>query len=458
MRYLLFALLIFATTSIHADPFRDGVVAYQQKKYTQALEMWLPLAQSGHVLAQTLVGSMYAYGEGIEQNNQEAFKWLSLAANTGSSQAQFNLAILYEQGLGVTANNTLARKWFKAAADQGRKDAARRYALLEKSPATPIELVTKSVAVIEPETETEAATESEPVTVIEPETEAATESASVAVIEPETEAATESASVAVIEPETEAATESASVAVMEPETEAARVSKSDTESITVIESEPEAVIDTESVTDTFIFTITETDIESDAESDADSALNTITYKITYTDTDTKTETSIETETNIRAETEAENNTPASTPTVQPKTESIAIETPKQRIHVVLKENDNELLGPPTITSDLPTTSTTNDGYGLDWARQQPVDNYTIQLASSVEPRLIEEFKKQLELNTQYAQLISGLNGTKWHALIFGSYVSVSEAKRAIDKLPANWKTWQPWIKRFSTINAIKRKP
>jgi len=442
MRYLLFALLIFATTSIHADPFRDGVVAYQQKKYSQALEIWLPLAQSGHVLAQTLVGSMYAYGEGIEQNNQEAFKWLSLAANTGSSQAQFNLAILYEQGLGVTASNTLARKWFKAAADQGRKDAARRYALLEESPATPTELF--------------AATES--VAVIEPETEAATESESVAVIEPETEAATESGSVAVIAPETEAATESESITAIEPETEATRVSKSVTDSTTVIESEPEVVIDTKSVTNTFTFTITETDIESDAESDEESAPNTITYKITYTDTDTKTETSIETETSIQAGTEAENNTLAYTPIVQPQTESIAIETPKQRIHVVLNGNDSELLGPPTVTPDVPTVSTTNEGHGLDWARQQPVDNYTIQLASSVEPRLIEEFKKQLELNTQYAQLISRLNGTKWYALIFGSYVSVSEAKRAIDKLPTNWKTWQPWIKRFSTINAIKRQP
>jgi len=133
----LFSILLCYSSLTLADPFRDGVVAYQQQEFQKALKAWLPLAESGHVLAQTLVGSMYAYGEGIEKDDKEAFKWLSLAANTGSAQAQYNLAILYENGFGVTADLQQARKWFKAAADQGREDAATRYAALTDNIDTP---------------------------------------------------------------------------------------------------------------------------------------------------------------------------------------------------------------------------------------------------------------------------------------------------------------------------------
>ena len=301
MKYLFITLLFVLATTAHAEPFRDGVIAYQQKNYPQALQTWLPLAEDGHVLAQTLIGSMYAYGEGIEQNDQEAFKWLSRAANSNSAQAQYNLAILYEKGLGVTANNDLAKKWFKAAADQGRKDAAARYALLE-------DIEDKQIAV----TETK---------------------------------------------------------------------------------EPTAPPQAEIISDTPIEQPLEKSITTTAE-------------------------------------------------------------PKQRIHVVLNGNDSELLGPPTQNIEAVPVEGIGE-HGLTWARQQPLDNYTIQLASSIEPRLIDAFKNHLKLTENYAQTISEHNDNQWHALIYGSYRSVSDAKKDMDQLPVKWKTWQPWIKKFSSVSAIK---
>ena len=293
MRYILLSLLLVTATVVHADPFRDGVVAYQQEKYSKALEAWLPLAESGHVLAQTLVGSMYAYGEGVTQDDAEAFKWLSLAAESNSAQAQYNLAIMYEKGLGVEANITLARKWFKAAAVQGRKDAAARYSLLD-----------------------------------------------------------------------------------------------DTEQTQTATIEPQPVI-------------------------------------------TKPEL-------LEVETQT----------------SLTEESPRQRIHLVLNsENADELLGPPSAIEDNSLTDTGE--HGLAWARAQPLDNYTIQLASSIEPRLIEAFKNHLQLTQHYAKTISEHNNSQWHALIYGSYSSVKEAQKEIDALPARWKTWQPWIKKFSSVSAIK---
>ncbi|MCK4743359.1 MAG: SEL1-like repeat protein [Sulfuriflexus sp.] len=302
MKYLLITLLFILSAAAHADPFRDGVVAYQQKDYPQALQTWLPLAESGHVLAQTLVGSMYAYGEGIEQNDQEAFKWLSRAANSNSAQAQYNLAILYEKGLGVAINKDLAKKWFKAAADQGREDAVARYALLEEN-------------------------------------------------------------------------------------------ISNKEAVPTITKEPAATVQEDVIVS------------------------------------------------------------KSTEETLPKPSITSAVEPTQRIHVILNGNDSELLGPPQVAEATPLIG--GGEYGLTWARQQPLDNYTIQLASSIESRLVETFKNDLQLSEHYAKTISEHNGSQWHALIYGSYKTVSDAKKEIDALPAKWKTWQPWIKKFSSISAIK---
>ena len=283
--------MLSISSTAHAEPFRDGVIAYQKKEYQQALNAWIPLAKSGHVLAQTLIGSMYAYGEGVERSDENAFKWLSRAAKSGSSQAQYNLAILYENGYGTTKDNQQARKWFKAAADQGRKDAAARYTLL-----------------------TEQQPNSKPVTSEKTETKPSTN---------------------------------------------------------------------------------------------DNKVKSITT--------------------------------ANKPT-----------SPKQRIHLVLnKNNDNELLGPPSISNNIA------NNVGLTWVEQQPKDNYTIQLAASIEPRLIKAFKKHIKLSSNYADTTSIHNGRKWHALIYGSYTTVREAKQAIAKFPDSWKTWQPWIKAFSTVKHIK---
>lgn len=292
MKYILLSLLLITATTIHADPFRDGVVAYQQKKYSKALKAWLPLAKNGHVLSQTLVGSMYIYGEGVEQNDREAFKWLSLAAESNSAQAQYNLAIMYEKGLGVETNIILARKWFKAAAVQGRKDAATRYVLLGDTDEAQASITTSQAKITEPES---------------------------------------------------------------------------------LEAEDQAPLNVE----------------------------------------------------------------------------------QQPIHVVLNRKDvDELLGPPTPNEDTTSLSVTEQ-HGLAWARTQPPENYTIQLASSIEPRLIEAFKNHLQLSQHFAQTISEHNNSQWHALIYGSYGSVKEAKKAMDALPEKWKTWQPWIKKFSSVSAIK---
>jgi TPR repeat protein len=128
---LVLVFILFTSVS-YADELNDGIKAYQQKNFALAQEKWLPLAEKGHVLAQTLIGSLYVYGEGVARDDVIAAHWFQLAANGGSAQAQYNLAILYEKGWGLEQDTEQARKWFRKAADNGRKDAASRLIELDE--------------------------------------------------------------------------------------------------------------------------------------------------------------------------------------------------------------------------------------------------------------------------------------------------------------------------------------
>ena len=132
--FLISLCITLVPRQVLADDFRDGVRAYQEKDFSRALALWLPLAEQDNVLVQTLVGSMYTYGEGTEQDDKEAVKWFTRAARQGSAQAQYNLGIMYEQGFGVEKDLNEARRWLLAAAAQGRDEARKRLDTLPSSP------------------------------------------------------------------------------------------------------------------------------------------------------------------------------------------------------------------------------------------------------------------------------------------------------------------------------------
>jgi len=61
-------------------------------------------AEAGSGPDQTMLGSMYLFGVGVEINYEEAFKWLSLAAAQGTSRGCANLGYMYAEGLGIPKN------------------------------------------------------------------------------------------------------------------------------------------------------------------------------------------------------------------------------------------------------------------------------------------------------------------------------------------------------------------
>lgn len=104
-------------------PFKEANSLYAAGKYTEAIEIWHPLAEQGNARAQYAMGAMYSQGKGVAENHQEAVKWYRLAAEQGHAKAQLFLGMAYAQGQGVIEDKQEAVKWYRLAAKQGNSDA-----------------------------------------------------------------------------------------------------------------------------------------------------------------------------------------------------------------------------------------------------------------------------------------------------------------------------------------------
>jgi hypothetical protein len=146
-KYWLWLGLLLTAGVSQAGRFEEGAGAFYTKDYRAAFAHWMPLAENGDATCQVLIGSMYAFGQGVEKNDEAAASWFRRAAEQGSGQGQFNLAVMYENGWGVEKDIDTAIFWFAKAARQDRDDARRKYRELERQkylasreqPGTPAE-------------------------------------------------------------------------------------------------------------------------------------------------------------------------------------------------------------------------------------------------------------------------------------------------------------------------------
>ena len=75
--------------------------------------------EKGNRLAMCRLGDMYAKGNGVEKNSQEAIKWYRMAAEKGYELGMYDLGRMYEEGNGVAKNGQEAVKWYRMAAEKG---------------------------------------------------------------------------------------------------------------------------------------------------------------------------------------------------------------------------------------------------------------------------------------------------------------------------------------------------
>lgn len=116
------------------------IVAHDLKegREVSAFEKIKPLAMLGDPLAQNILADMYAFGNGVTQNDDEAIRWFRRAAwfarlsgikaNDGEDAAvpaELAVAAYYAAGTGVRPNPEKRQKWLSYAASGGSKDAER---------------------------------------------------------------------------------------------------------------------------------------------------------------------------------------------------------------------------------------------------------------------------------------------------------------------------------------------
>ncbi len=105
-------------TDAIADSFDDAIAAYNLKDYQTALHLLLPLAESENAKAESLLGNMYAHGQGVgAQDYIEAVNWYQKAARTESL-----LGDVYAHGQSAE-DYVEAVNWYRKAAEQGNPKA-----------------------------------------------------------------------------------------------------------------------------------------------------------------------------------------------------------------------------------------------------------------------------------------------------------------------------------------------
>ncbi len=64
-----------------AGPYEDGVSAYERGDHNEAARWYRRAAEQGHAGGQLSLGNMYKRGQGVPQDNVQAYKWLDLAGS-----------------------------------------------------------------------------------------------------------------------------------------------------------------------------------------------------------------------------------------------------------------------------------------------------------------------------------------------------------------------------------------
>ena len=129
------ALRIFRPQAEQGDPnaqlmlgrmYENGQGVAQS--YSEAMQWYRKAADQGNAGAEYSLGYMYDSGE-VAQDYSEAEKWYRLAADQGDSGAQTALGEIYKAGHSVQQNDDEAAKWIHKADNQVNSNAELAYGL-----------------------------------------------------------------------------------------------------------------------------------------------------------------------------------------------------------------------------------------------------------------------------------------------------------------------------------------
>ncbi len=115
-----FLILLFGGYDIsRGSELQRAAAAYKEGDYDTALQIFIPLAEKGDMIAQFNLAKMYRKGRGIPKDYKTAVKWFTFSAEQGNAKAQYHLGVAHSFGLGVVPDYKIALKWFNRSAEQG---------------------------------------------------------------------------------------------------------------------------------------------------------------------------------------------------------------------------------------------------------------------------------------------------------------------------------------------------
>jgi len=108
-----------ASPSWSVTALNDGLTAYAASQYGAARAQFVALSNHGSAIAETMLGIMYARGQGVHSDPATAATYWFRAASRGYAPAQLALARALANGRGVTRDYGAAWVWAQLAAARG---------------------------------------------------------------------------------------------------------------------------------------------------------------------------------------------------------------------------------------------------------------------------------------------------------------------------------------------------
>ncbi len=81
--------------------------------------------------------------------------------------------------------------------------------------------------------------------------------------------------------------------------------------------------------------------------------------------------------------------------------------------------------------------------------------FTIQVLSLSDPNGFDPYISDLPENMPFWANKKEISGKDWYALLYGEFATMSDAKAALEQLPADIKSFGPYIRSFSSIEKSK---
>lgn len=135
---------------VDAD-FADRLARFEKTICPQKIDLYRYLSSKGDAWAMYRLGSSYAKGIGVRQNDNEALKWLQQAADRDYPDAYMALGMMYSDGMAFAPDYRIAFNWFAKSAELNNAEAQfqlgglyRKGMGVEKSPKQAVEWYRKA--------------------------------------------------------------------------------------------------------------------------------------------------------------------------------------------------------------------------------------------------------------------------------------------------------------------------